>query len=179
MIAIGKILSAAIRGDFRLIQQEVFGKSARDAYEVASWGVDSVPVKGVDAAYCATNSINQPIVIGYVQKNRIAQVGEFRAYSTDTSGAFKFNVWVRADGTVLIGDSNSPSAYTDFLVKFNALKSGYDLLRTDLNNFVTIFNAHVHSGVTTGPGASGPTPTPGTPSSASIDSSKATKIKTN
>ena len=33
---------------------------------------------------------------------------------------------------------------TDFAVKFNALKTGFDQLRTELNSLVTVFNSHVH-----------------------------------
>jgi len=48
-------------------------------------------------------------------------------------------------------------------------------LNTALQSFITALNLHVHSGVTTGPGASG---TPGTPMSLDITSAKTTTIKT-
>lgn len=50
-------------------------------------------------------------------------------------------------------------------------------IRDSLNNLITVFNAHIHSGVTTGPGSSGPTPTPGTaPSPVGTTKSEIVKI---
>lgn len=65
---------------------------------------------------------------------------------------------------------------SNFAVKYTELKTAFDLLRTELNNFVTIFNAHVHGGVTTGSGNSGSTSTPGIPATADMSSSQNTKI---
>ncbi len=65
---------------------------------------------------------------------------------------------------------------TNFAVKYTELKTAFDLLRTELNSFITIFNAHVHSGVTSGSGSSGTTATPGTPATADISASQNLKV---
>ena len=72
----------------------------------------------------------------------------------------------------------------DYAVQFTALKTGFDMLKTELNALVTIFNSHFH------PVAALPNPivppvfiptsvtaTPGAPSVASIDSSKIEKVR--
>ena len=65
---------------------------------------------------------------------------------------------------------------SDFAVRFSALETAYNQLKADYDNLVTIFNAHVHSGVTTGPGSSGPTPTPGSPSTGNISGAKVEEV---
>jgi len=65
----------------------------------------------------------------------------------------------------------------DFVTAYTDLKIAFDQLKTDLNNFITIFNAHIHSGVTTGPGSSGSSPTPGTPSTADMSGAKVDTVK--
>ena len=66
----------------------------------------------------------------------------------------------------------------DFMARFNELKSGFDQLKSDFNSFITTaYNTHVHSGVTTGPGFSGPGAPLGSSSAASIDSAKIDNIE--
>jgi hypothetical protein len=118
--------------------------------------------------------VGVPIVIGYFNTQQKAATGESRIFATDSTGAFKYNVWLKSDGTVLIGESDNPASYNNFLVKFNELKTGFDTLRTEVNSMVTVFNAHVHPSSV----AISPTVTSQTPATATINSSKATKIKT-
>ena len=172
---VSKVAGSNIMNKLRKIKAIVFGKDdVREPNEVAPYGYDASPVNDIYAVYSNTNTIGVPIIIGYFNKQQKAQTGESRIFATDSTGVFKYNVWLRADGTVLIGDSDEPSDYTNFLVKFNELKTGFDTLRTEVNSMVTVFNAHVHP-------ASVPvliTATPQTSATATIDSSKATKIKT-
>ena len=65
----------------------------------------------------------------------------------------------------------------DFAVRFNELKVAFDELKQDHNDLVTLFNSHPHTGVTTGPGSSGPPASPGTPSTADMSDSKIDKIE--
>ena len=71
----------------------------------------------------------------------------------------------------------SINGVADNAAGFADLKTGFDLLRTQVNAFITIFNAHVHSGVLTGPAVSGVTATPGIPVSATIDAAKIESVK--
>ncbi len=60
----------------------------------------------------------------------------------------------------------------DFAVRFDELETAFNELKTDFNNLITLFDAHLHSGVTTGPGNSGPPTAPGTGSTADISDAK-------
>lgn len=147
----------------RIVKVLRFGKTdARTAKEAAPYGTDSNPIKGMTAVYSQTSNKKDRVIIGYINKNGLAASGEHRTFSTDDDGVVKFFIWQKKDGTCEIGGNS------DFMVRFNALKSGFDQLRQD-------FNTHVHTGVQTGGGSSG---VPATPSSASIDNAKIEQIKT-
>lgn len=176
-IALSTIKGSRISNLIRLIKAQIFGlDDLREINEAMPYGVDSCPVSNTNGVFVNTTSNGVSYVVGYVNKQQKATAGEMRIYSTNSSGVFKFNVWLKGDGTVLIGDSDTPASYTNFLTKFNELKTGFDTLKGDYNTFIANYNLHTHSnsGGTTTP----PSPT-GSPSTASIDSSKATKIKTN
>lgn len=65
----------------------------------------------------------------------------------------------------------------DNAVKFSELKSGFDTLRDDFNNFVnTTFNAHTHVGAAPGSPTAVPVPV-GTPSTSSVDASKVENVE--
>jgi hypothetical protein len=71
--------------------------------------------------------------------------------------------------------------YQELETGFNQLKNDHNDLVNKYNDLVTKFNTHVHSGVTTGPGASGPTSLTGqaeNESSADISGAKIDEIKT-
>ncbi len=132
------------------------------AIQTAPYGVDSNPIKGMIAVYGATSEKGKPVIIGYINKNQLADVGETRIFSTDENGVLQTFIWLQNDGIMEIGGD------VDNMVRFSELKSGFDELKSDFNAFLT----HVH-------GAAGTPPTPpATPSTASIDDSKINEIKT-
>jgi hypothetical protein len=155
----------------RVIKFLRFGKKdVQTSLQVSPHGIDSNPVKDLIALYADTGEKGKTVLVGYLNKNVLAAVGETRLYSTDADGALQTFIWLKADGTMELGGN------TKHLARFEELKSGYDQLKTDFNNLVTAFNAHMHPTAGTGP-PSPPTVT-GTASTASIDSSKIDEIKT-
>ena len=183
MIAILTTAGTALSNAKRKIKAVLFGKDdVREASESMPWGYDGNPINGVNGVYCNTTTVGSPVIVGYINNKQKAETGESRIFATNSSGTFKYNVWLRSDGTVLIGDSDTPASYTNFLTKFNELKTGFDLLRTEVNALVTSYNGHTHLYLPPPiPLAAIPTATPiptGVPATATIDSSKATKIKT-
>lgn len=74
---------------------------------------------------------------------------------------------------ILNGDQDSAVAYTD-------LKTAFDQLKSDVNDLVTAFNAHVHPTAAPGP-PSPPTPVPGsipaTPSAADMSGAEVNNVK--
>jgi hypothetical protein len=135
-------------------------KDIQTSLQVAPHGIDSNPVKDLIALYADTGEKGKTVLVGYLNKNVLAAVGETRLYSTDADGALQTFIWLKADGTMELGGN------AKHLARFE-----------DFNNFVTtVFNAHMHP--TAGTGAPSPPTLTGTASTASIDSSKIDEIKT-
>ena len=99
-------------------------------------------------------------------KDKDRETGESRIFATDNSGAFKYNVWLRNDGTVLIGDSDNPSAYTNNLIKWTEFNSV-------IQAYLTLQNTAITTAIT---GLGGTYVAPVAPN---FTSSKTTKIKVN
>lgn len=67
---------------------------------------------------------------------------------------------------------------TNFAVKYTELKTAFDLLRTEVNALITIFNAHTHPYVDTpvGDSTTSPSLTPGVPAVADMSASQNLKV---
>ena len=63
----------------------------------------------------------------------------------------------------------------DFAVRFNAMKTAFDEMKTDLNNFITVYNGHSHATAPAGP-ISGPSAA-GSASAADMSDAKIDEIK--
>lgn len=171
---LSKVISAAKDTFGNLIVKVLrMGRSdVQTAMNAGPYGVDSHPVKDAIAIFAQTGVDGEKVILGYINKNQLAQVGEYRTFSTDADGVEVFYTYMKNDGTMEVGGNS------DFMVRFNELKTGFDQLKSDFNNHVTnVYGTHVHGGVTAGGGTSGTTTTPGTTSSASIDSAKIDEIK--
>ena len=105
---------------------------AKTAKEILPFGFDSNPLKDMIAIYAETSSKGGNVIIGYLNKNQLAQVGESRMFSTDADGNLKISIWCKADGTAEIGGN------TNHLAQFEALQTAFNQLRSD-------FNTHTHS----------------------------------
>ena len=139
--------------------------------ECAPYGIDSNPIKNMVAVYSPTNDKGETVIIGYINKNQKAGVGEFRIFATDNEGIEKFYVWLKSDETIEIGGN------TNFAVKFNELKTEFNKLKTDHNNFLTEYKLHIHSGGTIS-GSTGATVSTQINNTSNIDQAKNDKIKT-
>ena len=130
-------------------------------------GLDSHPVKGMIAIYAPSQGMGETVIIGYLSRDQIAEIGETRVYSTDKDGVLKASIHLKNDETIEINGNS------DNMVRFSELETAFNQLKTD-------FNAHSH--ITTA--TVGATPTPGViapptaPSSADISGAKIDKIKT-
>lgn len=142
----------------------------RETEQISPAGFESRPVKDMMAIYMKTQQDGDDVIIGYLVKDAIVDVGESRMFSTDSSGQLQFAIHLRNDGTAEIGGDS------DFMVRFSELKNGFDALKSDFNTFVTTYNTHVHP--SPAGGSTGTTPATGSPSGASIDACKIDEIKT-
>ena len=144
----------------------------QEAIQASPYGVDSNPIKDMVAVYSRTENDGSVVIIGYLNKQSLAETGEYRTFSTDDSGEIKFYTWLKKDGTYEMGgDSN-------FAVKYNELATEFNKLKTDFNNHITEYNTHTHSVISVG----SPSGTPITPSPivnvSDITQAKNDKIKT-
>jgi hypothetical protein len=162
----------------RLIKSLGWGADdVQETLNVAPFGDDSCPVKDMVAIYATTSDIGNPVVIGYVNKNQIADVGEKRIFSTNADGVEQIALHLKNDGTAEFGGN------TDFMVRYSELEVGFNALKSDFNSLVTSYNSHIHIttatvSATAVPGVIAPTPSTGTPSTADISGSKIDEIKT-
>lgn len=148
-----------------------FGKSdVQTAIAAAPFGVDSVPIKDTVAVYAQTSDKETKVLIGYLNKNSKAGDGELRLFSVDANGAEKTFVWLKSSGDLELNGA------TYNAVRFQQLQTGFDQLKTELNNLVTAYNTHQHTSAAAGFPTVGNT-SPGTPATASISTAKSDTVK--
>jgi hypothetical protein len=88
----------------RLIKITRFGTvDTQEPLEVSPFGIDSNPVKDMVAVYGQTTGNGDAVIIGYILKDKIAEVGETRLFSTDANGALKIYVHLKNDGKIHFG----------------------------------------------------------------------------
>lgn len=156
----------------RVVKFFRLGKTVETAMQAGAYGTDAQPIKDAVAVYAQTGVKGKTVIIGYINKNAIADVGEHRLFSTDADGALQFYIHLKNDGTCDIGGNS------DNMVRYSELKSAFDELKQDFNTHVQNYNLHVHPGVTPGPSSTAVTPTVSTPSQADISNAKIEEIKT-
>lgn len=153
-----------------LVKVLLWGRnSGHQPKQAAPFGIDSNPVKGLVGVYAQINA-NESVLVGYLNKDLLAQVGETRLFSTDNNGSLQTYIWLKKDGNILIGgDTDNAVGYTKLATEFNELKGKF-------NDLVTLFNSHTHIASAFG----SPTTTPASgaqPSAADISQAKKDKIK--
>jgi hypothetical protein len=162
----------------RIVKFLRFGRSdVQECQQAAPFGIDSNPVKDMIAVYSPTAEDGKNVIIGYLNPNQLAEVGETRLFSTDSDGNLQFYVHLKNDGTSEIGGD------TDNMVRYSELESAFNQLRDDLNDLISAYNSHIHTttatiGASTTPGVIAPTTSTGTPSTADVSGAKIDEIKT-
>lgn len=162
----------------QLLVKAISAKGTYEAEEYSSFGTDSRPPKDMTAIYIKTERDGDECIIGYLNKDRLAEIGDYRIFSTDDSAVLKTYIWLHNDGTIDIGGN------AKHMARFEELKTGFDQLKQDFNTLVTKYNSHIHPIINAIPAAtppgvvtSGPTVTSGTPTTATIDPAKINEIK--
>lgn len=137
MLTITTVISAAFDSVKRRITKiNRYGKDDHQTGPEASpYGTDSNPIAGMRAIYAETSDKGKQVIIGYINKNQLAGVGEHRIYATDSNGNLKFYIWQKADGTCEIGGSG------DNMVRFSKLKEAFDELQNDVKNLKQAFTS--------------------------------------
>lgn len=168
------VVSAKIAETYREVKIKLHGdKDVRTADEAMPYGWDSSPVKDMVAILAPTQNNGQPVIIGYINKNQLAEVGETRMYSTDADGALQTYVWLKNDGTMEVGGD------ADNMVRYSKLETAFNELKGKVNSLVTAYNAHTHIlALSAGTGTAATTATTATASTADITQAKIDEIKT-
>lgn len=177
MITVVKMISNSYDSLGRLISKfQRMGKAdIQEVITVGPFGVDSRAIKDMVAIHAQTGVSGESVVIGFINKDCIAAIGENRIFSTDENGVLSTYIHLKNDQTMEVGGN------TDFMVRYSALENSFNELKNDHNDLVTAFNSHMHATAATGP-PSIPTPIPSsipaTPSTADITGAKIEEIKT-
>lgn len=135
----------------------VFGKEdIQTSYESMPFGVDSVPIKDLIAIQMETSQRGKTVIVGYINKNQIADVGELKIYATNSTGVEQGYVHLKNNGTITAnGTTIELNGNVDNVVKFipldAALKAQDTLLNTEFAKIQTVLN-------TLAPGAYIPAP---------------------
>jgi hypothetical protein len=156
----------------RILKFYRLGKDVQTAHEVAPYGFDSNPIKGMTAIHMETGNNGDTVVVGYVNLNQLAGSGESRMYSTDANGVLKTSIWLKNDGIMEIGGD------VDFMVRYSKLAEAFNELKDDHNKLVDAFNMHVHAGNNIIATVSVDPKIPADQSNADIEPAKIVDIKT-
>lgn len=123
-----KVISTAIVKAQRIVKVLRYGTNdIQTASAVAPYGVDSNPISGMIAVYAPTVDIAKKVIIGYINKNALADVGEYRTFATDADGNVQFYTWLKKDGTYEIGGA------ADNAVRYSKLNDGLQSAAGDIN----------------------------------------------
>ena len=148
------------------------GSDVKTVYNVLPFGIDSNPPDGYRAIYADTGIKGEKVLLGVLNPDAKAEKGGMRIFSVDSNGDEAFTITLKANGDCEIGGNS------DFLARFNELKSGFDQLVEDFNAHVQDYNTHVHPGVLSGGASTAVTTSISIESEASIDSAKIDNVKT-
>jgi hypothetical protein len=160
---------------------------AHDSVQIAPYGDDSCPISNVKGIKSKTSTASIHAILGYFNRNPKSLTGEKRLFATDSEGNFVCSIWFKNDGSIEFNNTSNEGTPTNYMVKFNELKTEFNKLQADFGTLITLFNKHTHTVATTGAVVSGSVDATGTAAStlsqassniANIDNCKNSKLKT-
>ena len=125
MITFSKVRDFVIENGKRILKVQEYG--VKTAKVASNYGDDSQPLKNMTAIYSPTAVNSEPVIIGYINTNQVAQEGEKRIFSQSLDGSLSFAIHLKTNGTCEIGGA------VDNAVRFNALQSSLASSDTLLN----------------------------------------------
>lgn len=122
----------------RIVKVRRRGKDdIQTAKEYSPFGVDSNPPAGMRAIFAETGIKGKTALIGYLNLDKLAEVGETRFYSLKPDKTLSTFIWLKNDETMQIGGD------TDFMVRFSKLKEVVDELQEDITTLKAAFSGWV------------------------------------
>ena len=146
MLTLVKTISTQITNLIRTIKVLRYGNDDTvTGMEAMPYGDDSNPIAGMDAVYLELSSRKNKVIVGYINKQQLADIGEKRIYSTDANGNVQFYIWLHADGTCEFNGN------TNHLTQYEALATAFNELQTKFNNFAAAYTPGSPTSVGTPP----------------------------
>ena len=135
-----KVISTSVTEGLRQIKFLLMGRSdVQEVPQVAPFGIDSNPIKDSIAVYSKTLQDGEAVIIGYIPKISLAELGELRLYSTDSNGAEKTYTLLKNDGNIEINGN------TDNMVRHSNLSTSFinysSNVGTELGKIAAAINA--------------------------------------
>lgn len=165
MITFSKAKDFTIEQGKRILKVFQFG--AKTAKVAGDYGDDSNPIDNMTAIYANTSVDSEPVIIGYINTQQIAQKGEKRIFSQKSNGDLAFEIHLKNDGSCEIKSAESDAVITlstngDIkingdafsAVRFQNLQASLQQLDQQINQQLTL----IASGITSAGGAYTPTP---------------------
>jgi len=150
MVKISKIISSTIDKGRRILKILRLGKEdIQTSYESSPFGIDSNPTKDMIAIQMETAERGKTVIVGYINVNQIADVGELRLYSTNSQGVEQGYLYLKNDGNLEL-NGNVDNAMK-FIPMNTALQNQVLLINAELVKIAAGLNAIV-------PGSYVPTP---------------------
>ena len=113
-----KTISSRIVESVRLVKFQRKGKDdIRECKSISPHGVDSHPIEDLIAVYSETDQNGKNVILGYINRNAIADVGELRLYATNVDGDEQNYIYLKNDGQIEIGGNG------DNLIRYSPLNS--------------------------------------------------------
>ena len=137
MVTYSKLKSATIENGKRILKVLQFGaKTAKESYP---FGFDSNPIEDMTAIYAETSNVGEAVIIGYINKNQLAEVGGSRMYSLDASGQLKAYAYARASGVLELNGNEFSAVRHENLVQ--AINAQNQLINSELVKIATAINS--------------------------------------
>lgn len=165
MIRLVKFISTELdNAGRRIVKYLRLGKTDVQTSPLAApFGSDGNPAGNLRAIYVETGVKGETYLVGFINRDLVAEVGENRQFSTDEDGNLIFEARMRNDGTYEIGGS------VDNLIRFQKLN-------TELQGLVLALQTELAL-IATGIAAAGGAYTPGV-LNLDISSAKIDELKT-
>lgn len=108
MITFSKAKDFAIHQGKRILQVLQFG--AKTAKVASAYGDDSNPINNMTAIYAETSVNSEPVILGYINTQQIAQKGEKRIFSQKENGDLAFEIYLKSDGSCSIKSADDSTS---------------------------------------------------------------------
>lgn len=118
MITTAKVKEWFLEKGKRILKVIQFG--AKTSKVAAPFGDDSNPIKDMTAIIAETGVSGETVILGYINTEQIAEVGEKRIFSMKETGRLSTYIHLKNDETMELGGN------ADNAVRFSKLKIGID-----------------------------------------------------